>query len=435
MIAVAEKKRLPGHSEKTGPQTISYSFGDGILQRDYSKVGTYVQLRVVRRDPTVQLARSCLISCIQAGYWNIEADKDVNPDIVEFTKHILPLREDLLYNTIAFGKVDFGWCGFEKIFRVKDDRILIEMLKPLLHDMTHILVTKRGRFNGYRQRSMGWGTLGQIPGGTSGGPTYPLDLGAEKVLHVAFGVEAGNYYGMPLLENIREAQDMWDECNDGARRYDKKIAGTRVLIGYPPGTGTDVDGVSKTTAEIANKAITALESCGSIAVPNTTAEVLQEITSEAVAKLYAWNVTLLSETKPKQESFSKRLKYLDAIKVRGLLMPERSILEGQHGTKAEAGEHIGLMMTNMQEIDKSITRMVNQQLVNQLLRLNFGDELVDKVRLASAPLVDKQIEFLRELYKTLRDPNIDMVAVKEKLSIPEAEGGSEAAPEGDNEDD
>lgn len=432
MISVNETIRKPRVSEATGIQTISYSFGTGILRRDYSKVGTYDQLRTVARDPTIVLASSCLVSCIQAGYWTIEADEGVSEEVTKFIEHILPLREDFLYNVIRYGKVSYGWAPFEKIFRTDGNRIYIEMLKPLLVDMTYILVNKRGRFNGFRQHSIGWGTLGQTLGTasagvqTTGGPTYPLDLGVEKCFLAAFGVEAGNYYGIPLLENIRATQDMWDDCNDGAKRYDQKLAGTHWVVYYPPGTGL-VDGVATDNGEIAATMLSVLESSGRVALPTTTAEVLQEITNDAVAELYAWRIELLSETKPRQESFGNRLKYLDAVKVRGLLIPERSILEGEHGTKAEAGEHIGLMITNMQEIDRTITRMVNQQLVNQLLRLNFGDALVDKVRLVSAPLIDKQIGFLRDLYiKKLSDPNVNLTALKEKLGVPEEEGGSAA---------
>lgn len=419
-MIVDKKKRKPRITESTGPQTISYSFGDGILNRSYTTVGTYVQLRAVRKDPTVQLARALLVSCIQAGSWNIEADEDVSEDIVEFMQHILRLRDDFLYNAIAFGKVDFGWQGFEKIFKIVDGRIQIDILKPLLHDMTHILVTKHGRFAGYRQRSMSWGGLDAR---SSGGPSYPIDLRVEKCLHTAFGVEAGNYYGVPLLENIRSASDDWSDCNDGAKRYDLKLAGTHWVVKYPPGTAT-VDGETVDNGIVAGQLLAALESSGSLAIPTTTAQVLQELVNAEVANLYAWSVELLDDKGKKQESFSNRLKYLDNQKVRGLLMPERSLLEGQFGTKAEAGVHGDLAAANMEAIDRSITAMVNTQLINQLLQLNFGDTYINKVRVVSSPLIDRQLMFLQEVYKLLDDPNVDMEAMKEKLNIPISEGDS-----------
>ena len=115
--------RKPKKAETTGPQTISYSFGDGVLNRNYTRVGTYTELRAVRKDPTVQLARALLISGIQAGSWGIEADDDVSDEIREYFKHVLPLREKLIYNAVAYAKVDFGWQGFEKIFSSDGNRI------------------------------------------------------------------------------------------------------------------------------------------------------------------------------------------------------------------------------------------------------------------------------------------------------------------------
>ena len=419
-------KRKPRRKELTGPQTISYSFGEGVLNRDYTKIGTYVQLRAVRKDPTVQLARALMISCIQAGSWNVEADDGVSEDVKDFIEHILPLRDDFLYNVVAYGKVDFGWQGFEKLFKIKDNRIVIDALKPLLHDMTHVLVTKHGRFNGYRQRSMGWGGLDSK---SSGGPSYPIDLKVEKCIHTAFGVEAGNLYGMPLLENIRSAYDDWQDCNDGAKRYDLKLAGTHWVVKYPPGTAT-VDGETVDNGVVAGQILDALESSGSVSIPTTTATVIQELVNVEVANLYAWQIDLLDDKGKKQESFSNRLRYLDTQKVRGLLMPERSLLEGQHGTKAEAGVHTDLAITNIEATDRAITTMINKQLVNQLLQINFGDSFIDKVRIIPAPLIDKQITFLRDIYKELSktDSDIDMQALRDKLNIATEEGGSERAP-------
>ncbi len=417
-------KKKPKKAELTGPQTVSFSFGDSTLVRSYTTVGSYKELRAVRKNPTVQLARALLISSIQAGSWNIEADEDVSAEVQEFIEHVLPLREDFIYNAVAYGKVDFGWCGFEKIFKTDGNRIMIEALKPLLHDMTIVLVTKHGRFNGYRQNSMGWGVLNPQAGTV--GPAYPLNIPIEKSLHIAFGVEAGYLYGMPLLEGIRATMEMWDECNDGARRYDKKLAGTHWIVKFPPGTGT-LDGESVDNGVIAAKVLAAMESSGSVAIPTTTAEVLQEIVNPEVGKLYGWSVELLDDKGKKQSSFNDRLKYLDSQKVRGLGFPERAILEGQYGTKAEAGEHIGMLMTNIQETDKAITRTLNQHLINQLLVLNYGEEMIGKVRLVSAPLVDTQITFIHKVYeeRSKTDPDIDLAAMRDKLDIPTKEGGSQ----------
>lgn len=392
-------------SEVTGSQTISYLRSyDGELNRDTVKVGTIKDLRALRKDATIALGRGLLVSGILAGAWSVESEEEVKEEVTDFiTLVMLPLRESIMQACVAFGRVDFGFMPFEKIFALKDGRYVIDRLKPLLHDMTTILVDPNGNFNGFRQRS---------PGQALG-----VDVPLEKCLLINFEVEGGNLYGYPLLENIRAAQTMWTDCNTGAKKYDQKIAGSHFVVHYPPGT-SEVDGETVDNAEIAKQLLAALESSGSMAMPSTTAEEVQELNDQAVSKLYQWDVTLLSDLSARQPSFIDRLRYLDSLKIRGLILPERSCLEGQMGTLAEAQTHVGLAITNMQEIDKSITHAVNISCVDQLLLLNFGEELVGKVRLVASPLVDTSVAFLRKLYLALGGKRVDIVALQEKLNIP-----------------
>ena len=395
--------------EITAGQTVSISYGNVMSIPTCAARGTYTQLRAVRLDPTVSLARGLLISSIQAGSWNIEADEDVPEDVVEYMEHLLKLRDGLIYNSVAYGRVDYGWMPFEKIFSVDErGKIILTRLKPLLHDITRILVTPQGHFNGYRQNPLS---------GT------PLDVEVDKCLHVAFGVEAGNLYGMPLLENVRAAMTSWTDCDAGASRYDAKVAGSHWVVHYPPGTGT-VDGESVSNSEIAALILEAMVSSGSVAIPTTTAEVIQELSNVTVADLYAWNVELIEDGGDKQSSFTNRLNYLDKQKVRGLGVPERSVLEGEHGTKAEAGEHGDAAILSFEQIDRAIATAVNEQVVNQLLELNYGKSWIGKVRIVALPLVDTQVEFLRKLYLEIRDQNLDVETLADRLDLPQTPNGN-----------
>ena len=409
--------------EITPLQTINYVFGDGEMSvPSYAARGTYEQLRAIRKDPSVSLARRLLVSSILAGSWNIEADDDVSEDVIEYMEHILKLREGFVYNAVAYGAVDYGWIGFEKIFEVVKNKVQIARLKPLLHDITTILITPKGHFNGYRQNPL-TGT--------------PLDVELAKCLHIAFGVEAGNYYGIPLLENVRAAVDSWTVCNAGAARYDAKVAGAHWVVHYPPGT-SQVDGVTTDNGDVAKSVLEAMVSSGSVSIPTTTAEVLQELTNDSVADLYAWRVELIDDKAGKQSSFSDRLNYLDKQKVRGLGLPERALLEGTHGTLAEAGEHGDMAILGFEQIDRAITYTLNEQLVNQLIELNYGPEMVNKVRIVCLPLVDTQIEFIREIYKDLNDSDLDTDTLRNKLDLPTKIDGNktpEVSPEIDREDD
>lgn len=424
MIAQVKPKKKPRTGEATGPQTIHYNWGDGVLYKDLVKLAPPKDYRELRKDPTIASGRGLLVCGVMQGSWSVEHDNDIEDEVVRSIEALLPFRDKIMRPAVALGRVDYGWMGFEKIFKVEGGQFVLERVKPLLHDMTYVLIDRQGNFRGYRQRSVGYGTLGQPP--STGGPVYPIVLPVEKCLHIAFEVEAGALYGIPLLENIRATQAMWKKCNDGAERYDLKVAGTHWVVHYPPGTGV-MDGETVDNGTIASKLLEALQASGSLAVPTTVAEYLQEITNESVADLYAWKIELLSDAKARQKTFVDRLKYLDSLKTRGLLIPERAMLEGTHGTKSEAETHIGLMITHMEDLDRTITCTVNENIVDQLLRVNYGDEMVGKVRLVAAPLVDLQIEFLRKMYlQVLSDPTalvseisrMDLGALKEQLNVP-----------------
>ncbi len=401
----------------TGLQTINYSFSpDDTLRRSPSEFGTYAAYRLLRKDPTVALGRGLIVSGVQAGSWSVEATEGTPDTLIAFVETLMPLREEIIRAAVGYGRVDFGWMPFEKIFIVKKG-LLTAHLKPLLHDMTIILIDATGNFNGYRQSN----TLTAVP----------IDVPVEQCLHIAFDVEGSNHYGVPLLENIRGIQTSWTDCDKGAKRYDLKIAGSHWIIHYPPGT-TQVADEMVENADIASQLLTALESSGSMTLPSTTAEYVQELKDSNVSKLYQWNVELISDLSARQPSFGARLKYLDSLKIRGLILPERSMLEGQFGTKAEAGEHIGLAITHMQEIDKAITRQVNKQLVDQLLVLNFGPEAAGSVRFKAAPLVDMSAAFLRKLYLAIVDSDagsVDTKSLKEQLDIPIREETENDRPE------
>lgn len=404
----------------TGMQTINYLYDSETLERSTTLFGTYADYRKLRKDPTIALGRGLLVSGVVAGSWSVEGNEGVAQEMLDFVETLVPLREQIMRCSVGYGRVDFGWMPFEKIFATENGRITLH-LKPLLHDITVILIDQQGNFNGYRQRNR----LSALP----------IDVPLENCLHLAFDIEGSNWYGVPLLENIRAIQTSWDNCDKGAKRYDEKLAGSHFVVHYPPGT-TLVNDETVENADIASQLLNALQSSGSMTLPSTTAEYVQELNDSNVAKLFEWRVELISDSSARQPAFGDRLKYLDTLKIRGMVLPERSMLEGMHGTLAEAETHASMAITHMQEIDKHITRTVNEQLVNQLLVLNFGAEAADTVRLVAAPLVDLQITFLRKLYLEIVDndaPTIDTTSLKEQLSIPmqekEQTDGNETRPE------
>lgn len=409
-----ERRRLEGSpEEQTGVQVVSGGYGYGLLVR--SMPATHKTYRLIRKDPTVALIRALTTAPILAGSWTVKADDEVDEERIKFIMdQFIPLRTRFL-EAVLYGTIDFGWAPFEKIFEIVDGQVRLSDLKPLLQDITVILIdSKTGRFAGLRQ-----------------GMT---NLTVDKSIVVAFRIEGGYLYGEPLLENVREVWNQWRDANEGAARYDRKIAGSHWVIYYPPGK-SPLNGTETDNSTIAQEILKALESSGSVTVPQKIVEYVEDLDS----KQLGWVIDLVSDSGGRQPTFIDRLRYLDSCKARGLIMPERAVMEGQFGTKAEAGEHADLAITNMELTDRMIVDRINAEGVDPILAVNFGEEAKGTIWLEAAPLADEALGFLRTLYeKILSDPNgfleefatIDTDTLKDKLQVPKA---AEIAQAGDDE--
>jgi hypothetical protein len=403
--------------EKTRAQVVG-SWGRKLTSPLPASYATY---RIIRRHPTVGLARALVKAAILAGSWSVEADDDIEVDEERATEmknfvrnQFVPIREHIIETTLD-GANDFGWSPSELVYGQAEGRTTLAKYKPLLQDLTRILVdTKTGAFEGFEQTNVG-GTV---------------EILGKYAMLISFRVEGGNWYGAGLLENARETYNQWREAQAGAERYDAKVAGAHWIVHYPVGT-TLVDDVETDNADIAEDLLDALESSGSAVVPNTVAGHVEEMSNKNVA----WRIELLEDKGGRQPTFVDRLKYLDALLVRCLFMPERAILEGEFGTKAEAGVHVGIAVTNVTLWDRQIADEVNKQAVDDLLEQNWGAETRGKVRLVPAPLVDAQISFLRDLYKLLMTspvtvldefPTVNTDALKDRLGVPKAEETAQA---------
>lgn len=392
--------------EKTLPQrvaSVSVIFGGKLVKS--TTLATYKTYRLMRKDPTIGMARQLLMAPILASGWSVLAEEDAPEGAKEFINaQVTKIHLNLLSSALQ-GCIDFGWQAYEKVFEVGlDGRIGIKKLKPLIHDFTDIMVDENtGAFAGLQQKE--------------------LRLQVEESLLLYIDPEGTDWYGQSVMESARLAYNKWNATDEGAERYDQKIAGSHWVVHYPPGVsqveGTDVDNL-----KVAKDIVDTLESSGAIIVPRVVAEFVDDSNRDQPD---AWKVELMSDGGPKQYSFVARLKYLDTLKVRAFGLPERSVLEGSFGTKAEAEAHANFAITNMELRHKLFVELINWHLVNQLLRLNFGEGTDSLVYIQAAPITDMARTFLRNLYvEIIRNPSgfveefgsIDLEGLKDQLEIP-----------------
>ena len=380
---------------------------------------TYEEYRTLRKDPTISLCRAVIVGPILSSNWTVQAEEGVDEEIVKFIKGQMLKRRFRLMESALYGCIDFGWQGFEKIFEageynVGDEKkpkmeklIGLRKIKPLLQDMTSIMVyLYNGDFAGFRQ-----------------GVTF-VESPAKAML-VNYRVEGTMWHGCPLLEDAKASVEKWETCDEGACRYDKKIAGSHFVVHYPLGSSR-LNGVDTDNGVIARGIIRALEASGSISVPSTLLNFIEGMESAGEPNL-AWKVEFLETRAARQSNFVDRLRYLDSCKARAMHVPERAIMEGQFGTKAEAEGHQDTLTVLLENMDYHITDLINRQCVDQLIELNYGKDFIGRVWLESPPISDDKIQYVRNvLDATLANPSgfmelyphLDTEAMLDQCEVP-----------------
>lgn len=421
----------PKTRERTGPQIATAQFGlsQPTLATNYSS-DWFNKVRVMRKDPTIALVRDLVFGPIIASEWSVGHKPKAPKGAVQLVADNLSDIRNYLVDHSLRGWMDFGWQAFEKVYGINSrGEAVLDKVKPLLQDITKVLVsTNTGEFLGTIQTpSIGkLSEITRIEGDLVFGAGM---LRRQDVVLTNIGVEGTNWYGIPIMENVIIPYDGWKSVNAVADRYDSKIAGSHWVVYYPMGTSI-LDGARVDNFDIAEKLIQNLESSGAITVPRHLDETVHELNNQIIEN--GWKVELLSDTSSQQSNFVDRLAYYDSLKVRALGFPERSVLQGQFGTKAEAETHSDLAVVVAEYRHTRLTEQMSHQLVNDLVRFNYGREYVGTVFLKPAPIADDLKLFLRQVFLTLmqHDPEtalkkIDADAMRERLQLPRNDGADD----------
>ena len=399
--------------EQTRPQIF---YGSTTLANDQLPsvdMYRYPKFREMRRDPTIALARMLTVAPLVLAGWQYDATDNAPEGAKELIEEIFEPQRVHIVKTALEGYADYGWAPYEIVWGTNDKhQIVITKFKPLLQRWTWILVDVRnGEFVGLHQ-----------PG------PQEIKLPIDQSLVITIDPEGTNWYGRALMLNVEECYDKWNKVEEAAARYDRKIAGSHWVIHYPIGTTPVKVGsstVDKDNAEIANDILRVMQSSGCVIVPNKEVP-YGDGASETVD---AWKIEIINDGGTQQEVFTNRQRYLDALKVRGFGVPERSMLEGQFGTKAEASEHGDFAIVNM-ELRHHLVCLQLKYLIDLVLTANFGPQAKGTVSITPMTMADETANTLRDIYKTLltnqdiaitESQNIDLLAIKERLDIPVAQ--------------
>lgn len=375
---------------------------DGALRSEYATSRWYRKVREMRRDPTIALVRRLIAAPVLIAPWSVESIDGAPDGAQEYIEQqILPQRRHLL-RTGLLGCIDFGWQPYETVISSAGDLLKV---KALLQDITQILVFRdTGAYAGLRQPIEG--------------TNEEIDLEIFDSLLLHFDVEGTDWYGQSTLANAEGPYDRTKENDDAAKKYINKVAGAHFVVHYPVGTSV-YNGVEKDNFLIAWDLLNKLEASGHIVVPDVEGA-LKELE-------VGWRIELLSDSGASHDTLLERSMYLDKLKVRAFGFPERSILEGEFGTKAEAGEHGSFAISMMEQRHMDIVDLLNWHLVNRLLIYAYGPQAEDTVFVTPSPIADQSLLLLKEIYLALLSNTdtlmeefdiIDREAMRDQLGVP-----------------
>lgn len=344
--------------------------------------GSYATYRQMRANPTIALARAVATLPQRMAKVAFEGrDADTPPEHVDFVRSVVePLWPQ--YVNDAVRALDFGWTSWEKLFEIKDARLVLKRLKYLIPEKTTVKVDDLGCFAGLEQ-----------------GKTHVLPPNA---LVYSFDREGDNFYGRSMHENIRQAAWWpWEEMSKKQGQYMTKTAGVIPMIHYPQGKSRNAQGSEVDNHDIAAALLTSLGKAQGLAVPNqfaSNADVRFDSALLAdIDKLRTWHFDFLEATGLHGAEFDAALRHRESLMMRGWLTPERAAIEGQMGTKAEAGEH-GIIAEQAASLNlQTIIDAANRWIVNQLLVLNFGPAAKGTVNIVREGFDPATKQFFRDL--------------------------------------
>ena len=388
--------------------------------------GDFAVYRAMRMNPTIALAREFARMPIEAATitFTNPSDKTV-PDVqTKFIESVLKKQwPTFIYN--ALYALDYGFKPFEKIYEIERVngvvRVVLKRLKPLRVDDTKIRVDKdTGRFEGVRNKS--------------------VDLGPEKCFVYTNDGEDDDCYGRSRHENIRKhAWKPWMETSFRLSQYITKAAGVIPMVRYTNGKYKDASGAKQDAHVLAQDILQNLGSAKGILFPMMIAPWAEDLLADGKAnaadidKLLSFQIDFLEVPPGHGTEMLDNLAHKEKLLARGWLVPERSIMEGHFGTKAEAGVHGNISIRVSQAVLNRIIVAFNERIVDPLLVLNYGPESAGNVIAEAQRLDDDTEQFIRDMIeKVLTQPsNIDLLMrlvdlnnAVEQTGLPQMETGS-----------
>lgn len=363
------------------------------------------------RHPTIRLAVDVITAMMMQQQWSMDGpDEKVN----EYMLDQLNAHRKKLIRSSLLGMLVSGWRVFETSYGFAQNanlglRQTIEGVKALKSTRTEPLVdSETGELVGFENTDrFGHTTL----------------VDRDHMILVNPDEEGFGELSDPQFRVSEGPFSKWEKCDEGAARYDEKVAGGFLWIKYPVGTTPFSENGNAETDN--SKIAAALGASYKAAGWGATPVRVEEDGDGTQTLLEAWKAEIVSAAGGLQPGFITRLKYLDALMLRAFGIPERSVTEGTFGTKAEAEAHADIAILVNTSRHDVIVDSVNEYAVRPLNRANWGDPKATTLVLGKLDPTSREL-FSQIFTALMADPmlghdvsqRVSIEQLLEKLSIP-----------------
>lgn len=354
-------------------------------------VGVYQEMR--RSDSQVHASLMALKLPIMAANWAIECEDE----------RIKEFLEDNLFHRVkwkqflreALNMLDFGCYWFEKVYAFRDGKIHLDRLAPRLPSTINKWNREGGKLVSVEQ--FVW----------KDGAYHYIAIPREKIALFINAQEGDDYWGISVL---RSAYAHWYVKSQLYKI--SAIAQERWGVGIPKGLyeeGTAEEDIEATQTMLKN---------------------LKSGEQSWITASKRWDIGTLEGPRNVPDPMPL-IKHHDVMIARNVLAEFLNLGTTETGSRAVATEQLDLFMTSLQGVADEIKETVQQDVVDDLLRLNFPNPpeaklTVSNIAKQNIETITKALQRLGEIGFIMPDDQIEE-HLRKVMRLPEKEEEPEAA--------
>lgn len=346
---------------------------DNAEWRDEQRIDNVETMR--RTDATVQAVLSALKTPILSTEWRIESeDEEIRQFVEDNLFGMERTWKEFLREALAY--LDFGHYVFEIIYKVEDGQVKLKDLSPRIPRSI-----QDWQVNGFF-----YGITQQIRTDDPSAPLSNVDIPSEKLLVLTNEKEGDDVTGRSVLRSA------WKHFSFKDVLYRvQAIAAERYGVGVP--TIYMKSGFSDEQKGEAEEMVKNLRS------------------NEKSFMVIPWSkedgeVEILTPTANTQgSSIEAAIKHHDREILQSVLAGFLGLGADSAGSFALSRDQSGFFLNNVQEKAQYVVEQINRQVINRLVKINFGVDAA-KAELKFNPLGEVDSKELSEVLKNLLDSGV-----------------------------